>query len=834
MTLPDSIFRAVFEQAAEAIVVVDRRGVPALWNVAFDALFRTLAGVGPERLENSFYSFLASRGCERFDYYAAEALLGGWRSASFESPIRAADGTRRWLRFALSLVESPDFSPGEPPERFLACTAEDVTDRVLREARLRDAKEEAEKATHTKSQFLANMSHEIRTPIQTILGVVELLQETRLDTEQSEYANQVRFSADILLGLINDILDFSKIEAGKFDLEVTDFDLRSCVRQSVDMLVMDAHRKSLEILLDMDERLPQLVRGDPGRLRQIIVNLFKNAIKFTVEGGIFLSLRRLDRGETPFLRLEVADTGPGVPESVRDKLFTPFVQGDFPQTRKMGGTGLGLAISRHLVELMGGAIGLRPNDPVGSVFWFEIPLVVPEFSAAPPPPARMPRAQTPSPGSRVLVVDDHALARAQAARIAASAGYSVAEAASGEEALAALREAAARGEGFAACLIDQNMPRMDGWRLASEITGDTAINSARLVLMAPVGTIGADAKMKLLRWFNGYLSKPVGPVELLDALAKALSSEVDLEPAEAGESSAAGGERRFPAEVLVAEDHEVNRELFALLLAKLGCRVTEARDGLEAVELGSAKRFDIVLMDIVMPRMNGYEAARALRDRGYGGPIIAVTASALKGERENCVAAGMNDILVKPFKKSDLAGILAAWLVPEEAVEEAEPIEEDEPEELLPIEEESQPVAPIEGGPAPSEPGAEAQDRASALPDTAVFDWSGVLDTFLGQGATVANLLSRFIEKAGAQMGDLAASLAAKDLQRFRETAHSIKGAAWNLSARRLGDAAMAAEKAGAAGDARAAESALGTIREAFAEFSAAAAPFARRGDPPR
>jgi len=355
---------------------------------------------------------------------------------------------------------------------------------------------------------------------------------------------------------------------------------------------------------------------------------------------------------------------------------------------------------------------------------------------------------------------------------------------------------------------------MDGWRLASEITGDTAINSARLVLMAPVGTIGADAKMKLLRWFNGYIAKPVRPVELLDALGKALSSEVDLEPAELEEATPEEPERRFPGEVLVAEDHEVNRELFSLFLGKLGCAATEARDGVEAVEIGSSRRFDIILMDIFMPRMNGYEAAKALRERGYDGPIIAVTASALKGERENCIEAGMDDVLVKPFKREDLAAVLARWMPRREALETESTLGDS-----------ASRVA--------AAPGATAAAPAGAAPATEVFDWAGVLDTFLGQAGTVASLVGRFIEKARGQLSDLESCLSSGDLPRFREVAHSIKGAALNLSARRLGEAAFAGEKAGAAADAAAATEALSRLRAAFAEFEAAAAPYAAaRPDP--
>ncbi|MDP3176520.1 MAG: response regulator, partial [Spirochaetaceae bacterium] len=379
------------------------------------------------------------------------------------------------------------------------------------------------------------------------------------------------------------------------------------VRQSVDMLVLEAHRKGLEVIVDIGADLPALMRGDAGRIRQIIVNLFKNAVKFTQEGSVSLLVEPVESVAGRQLRFEVADTGPGVSDAMREQLFTPFFQGDFAQARKAGGTGLGLAISRHLVELMGGDIGLARRTPKspdipggpGSRFWFEIPLVSPDFSA-PPRPAGA------SAGEKLLVVDDHILARTFVSRAASQAGYRVSSAASGDEALETLRQAATESEPFSLCLIDQNMPRMDGWRLASEITGDTAINGARLILMAPVGTIGADAKMKLLRWFNGYISKPVVPGDMLDALERALSSDVDLEPAEGGlEAVREEAERTFDCDVLIAEDHEVNRELFTVLLHKLGCRVVAARDGAEAVEIGSARPFDMVLMDIFMPRMNG-------------------------------------------------------------------------------------------------------------------------------------------------------------------------------------------------------------------------------------
>ncbi|HPE36635.1 MAG TPA: histidine kinase dimerization/phospho-acceptor domain-containing protein [Spirochaetales bacterium] len=344
MPLPERIYKAAFEQARQPIIVLNEQGIPAVWNEAFEELFLELAGFVPDKLPVPLFDWLEERDSFQYSYYVTEILLGRMGAATVESGVRGMSGRRLWLRTTLSPLRTEN---QDRTERWIWCSFQDVTDQKIREHDLVSAKEEAEKATLTKSQFLANMSHEIRTPIQTILGMTELLTDTGLDKEQMDYIRTVRFSADVLLGLINDILDFSKIEAGKLDLETADFDFRDLLRQSVELIILDAHKKGLEVILDTDDSLPRVVRGDPGRLRQIVVNLFKNAVKFTREGEIVVRARKRGDGQRPTLAIAVLDSGDGVAEAVRPRLFTPFTQGGSYLVTQ-GGTGLGLAISRYL------------------------------------------------------------------------------------------------------------------------------------------------------------------------------------------------------------------------------------------------------------------------------------------------------------------------------------------------------------------------------------------------------------------------------------------------------------------------------------------------------
>lgn len=844
MATPESFWRAAFVESAQPLVALDWRGVFATWNDSFSGFFRSLAGVEAERFEGSFYELVREREGIRLDYFAAELFLGARQQVEIETPFVDAAGVRRWIAAKLSVIE-PGGHEAANANRFLLCAFEDVTDRTAKEKILVAAKEEAERATQTKSLFLANMSHEIRTPIQTILGVLELLGETQLDGEQADYTAQIGFSADVLLALINDILDFSKIEAGKLSLEAADFNLRDLTGQSVDLLALDAHRKGLELLLDIEDEVPSVLRGDATRLRQILINLLKNAIKFTNSGFVGLFVARKVEAEREWLRFEVRDTGIGIPEDLRQKLFTPFYQADMSAVRRAGGTGLGLAISRHLVELMEGSIGVLPHEPSGSIFWFEIPVVLPEFAEEPPLPLLDLETK------RLLVVDDNEEARSITRRIAARNGWETELAASGAEALISLRKAAAAGRAYDVCLIDQDMPSMDGWRLASEIHGDQAIPKTRLVLMVPAGTMGQNAKMKLLRWFAAYISKPVRPQALLDALegvgeeeseaAFELDEDEAIGEGEEGKNDSfrgASGESRghreiqadktpppFKADILVAEDHEVNRELFSLILGKLGLRVDEARDGQEAVEkaterLARSGTYDVILMDIFMPRLDGYEAAKELRKRGWKGPIIAVTASVLKGELDKCLESGMDAILVKPFRKADLEAILSTWLPASRGgrAPERGSLAHPQPQSV-------QPTGLHEDGTVSSRKAkgeTPADSKAEPGPglDKEIFDWDRALETFLGQESTVRNLLERFEAKVRKQLGELSEALERRDFVAFREAAHSIKGAAWNLSAQRLGDAARDAETAGKQGDDQGAVMALTALGNAFDDFA--------------
>lgn len=750
-------FEDIFSHTIVGMLVLDREGRI----LRINKILGEMIGYDEEGLKHSSLSpFIHVEYVFAFET-SLQKLLSG-EEDHFQSEVRylRTDGQTAWWRLSVSLVK--DSRTGN---YFAFAVVEDITRRKRDEEELKRAKETAEIDTKTKSEFLANMSHEIRTPIHTITGMTELLLDTELDEEQQEYGEQVRFSADVLLSLINNILDFSKIEAGKLHLESIDFDLYKIIEEAVDIVTLEAHKKELELAIYIDPRTPHMLQGDPVRLRQILVNLVKNAVKFTARGSILVSVKALkeDRHLTT-LKFIIFDTGVGISPEKQEKLFQSFSQVDSSTTRKFGGTGLGLSIARNLTELMGGRIGVESSAGKGASFWFTAVMEKQDR-------ANIFRdvSDTFFEGLRVLVIDDKIIVRSILKRYLRCWGCEIEEAENGAEALEVLRSRARSDRNIHLAIVDLRMPGMDGWQFASEVNADKVINSTKLILQTPAGMSGAEAKMKLLKWFDGYLGKPVKRGELLEKVFRVVNSGFDLETAGVEEvdelkafiSLAAVRKEERSLRILVAEDHEVNQMLFKTILEKMGYLVEPAMDGLEAVKAVSREHFDLIFMDIQMPNMNGFQATEKIRALGFKGPIIAVTANAIKEEIAKSRRAGMDDFLTKPFKQKDLLPYLKKWLPDGRADGEENP-----------------------------ESGETAETEE-------LFDFEKAVETFMGKEEVVKKLLSSFTDKVDGQINALGVAVESQDYERIRAEAHSIKGGAWNLKAKKLGDAAAELELAG-------------------------------------